>query len=124
MYSENVFLSDAEEKPGMKRDLRLNMAHLSDTADSIQNYFDRIEDLKTACQNFLIVLQKQDSVSYQTLSEEWEKGIIGYIDEMEERLTIMETMLSNYIDDMKAYIAPVNAGAVMRVDRNDISYRQ
>lgn len=122
MYSENVFLSDAEEKPGMKRDLRLNMAHLSDTADSIQNYFDRIEDLKTACQNFLVVLQKQDSVSYQTLSEEWEKGIIGYIDEMEERLTIMETMLSNYIDDMKAYIAPVNAGAMMRVDRNDISY--
>ena len=106
----------------MKRDLKLNMAHLSDTADSIQNYFDRIEDLKTACQNFLIVLQKQDSVSYQTLSEEWEKGIIGYIDEMEERLTIMETMLSNYIDDMKAYIAPVNAGAMMRVDRNDISY--
>ena len=34
----------------------------------------------------------------------------------------METMLSNYIDDMKAYIAPVNAGAMMRVDRNDISY--
>ena len=61
----------------MKRDLKLNMAHLSDTADSIQNYFYRIEDLKTACQNFLIVLQKQDSVSYQTLSEEWEKGIIG-----------------------------------------------
>ena len=77
MYSENVFLSDAEEKPGMKRDLRLNMAHLSDTAESIQNYSDRIEDLKTACQNFLDVLQKQDSVSYQTLSEEWEKGIIG-----------------------------------------------
>lgn len=33
----------------MKRDLKLNMAYLSDTAESIQNYFDRIEDLKTAC---------------------------------------------------------------------------
>lgn len=52
------------------------------------------------------MLKKQDSVSYNTLSEEWEKDIIGYIGEMEECLTQMKTTLSGYIEDMESYVAP------------------
>lgn len=106
----------------MKRDLKLNMGQLSDTVDSIQNYLDRTERLKTACTAFLEVLKKQDSVSYNTLSEEWEKDIIGNIGEMEERLMLMKTTLSGYIEDMESYVAPESRGAMMRVDRNDICY--
>lgn len=106
----------------MKRDLKLNMEHLSGTVDSIQDYLDRTEDLENACTAFLEVLKKQDSVSYNTLSEEWEKDIIGYIGEMEERLTQMKTTLSGYIEDMESYVAPESRGTMMRVDRNDICY--
>ena len=106
----------------MKRDLKLNMEHLSGTVDSIQNYLDRTEQLETACTAFLEILKKQDSVSYNTLSEEWEKDIIGYIGEIEERLTQMKTMLEGYIENMESYIAPESRGAMMRVDRNDIWY--
>ena len=63
----------------MKRDLKLNMEHLSGTVDSIENYLTCIASLKNACTAFLEVLKKQDSVSYTTLSEEWEKDIIGNI---------------------------------------------
>ena len=106
----------------MKRDLKLNMEHLSGTVDSIQAYLDRTEQLETACTAFLEILKKQDSVSYNTLSEEWEKDIIGYIGEIEERLTQMKTMLEGYIENMESYIAPESRGAMMRVDRNDIWY--
>lgn len=34
-------------------------------------------------------------------AREVEKDIVGYIEEIEARLTIMKTMLSNYIDDME-----------------------
>ena len=106
----------------MKRDLKLNMEHLSGTVDSIENYLACIGSLKDACTAFLEVLKKQDSVSYTTLSEEWEKDIIGNIGEMEERLTQMKTTLSGYIEDMESYVAPESPGTMMRVDRNDIWY--
>lgn len=104
----------------MKRDLKLNMGHLSDTLDSIQGYLDRVNRLEAACTTFLSVLKKQDSVSYQTLSEEWEEDVIGYIGEIGERLGLVKTMLSGYIADMKAYVAPESESVMMRVDRNDI----
>lgn len=56
------------------------------------------------------------------MSEEWECGIIGYIDEIQGRLDVLETALSNYIEAMRSYISPESEGLMMRVDRNDIWY--
>ena len=98
------------------------MQHLSETVSSIQEYGDKLENLKSASTTFLNVLKNQDSVSYATLSEEWECGIIGYIDEIQGRLDLLESALSNYIEDMKGYISPESKDAMMRVDRNDIWY--
>lgn len=104
----------------MKRDLKLNMEDLSQTVENIQSYRGRLEYLETACLSFLAILKKQSSVSYNTLSEEWENGIIKYIDEMQSRLEVMHTMLSGYIRDMESFVSPESEGVMMRVDRNDI----
>ena len=87
----------------MKREIKLNMQHLSETVSSIQEYGDKLENLKSASTTFLNVLKNQDSVSYATLSEEWECGIIGYIDEIQGRLDLLESSLSIQGDAGSSY---------------------
>lgn len=106
----------------MKQDLKIEIGALNRLLDKIGEYRLELQQISEDSNTFLSALQRQDSVSYAVLSEEWESCIIKYESEISNRLWILEDMLSGYIREMTDYIHPKVEESMMRVDSVDIRF--
>lgn len=104
----------------MKRDLKLNYAHLEMTYIRLKQYMEAIDTLVRTASVFSAAMQAQDSDAYERLQKYWDDEVTTDAAMLSSRLNLIAENLRSYIDAMTDYIAPASYGAQIRVDRNDI----
>lgn len=104
----------------MKRDLKLNISELEEVYNGIYTAKSALEEIADASERFQTIIKEQDSEAYEELSGLWEEKVQKEEADLAGKLECMAEMVSGYIRDMTAYVAPENESVLMRVDRNDI----
>ncbi|MBO5284234.1 MAG: hypothetical protein J6B43_14130 [Lachnospiraceae bacterium] len=104
----------------MKRDIKLNYAHLEMIYGRLKQYTEAIDTLVRAASAFSAAMQAQNSDAYERLQKYWDDEVTVDAAMLSVRLNLIADNLRGYIDAMTDDVAPVNYDAQMRVDRDDI----
>ena len=86
----------------------------------LRQYTEAMDTLVRAASVFSAVIQTQDSDAYERLMKYWDAEVTTNAAMLSARLNLIAENIRSYMDAMTGYIAPVNYGAQIRVDRNDI----
>lgn len=104
------------------QDIKINVSDFWKIYAKVNQYLRALEQIEDASAAFLAALQRQDSVSYETLSAEWERGIIEHEEKIKERLELIADILSQYLNATEDYVSPRVRMIPMRVDSLDIGF--
>lgn len=104
------------------QDIKINVSDLWKVHAKVKQYLRALEQIENASAAFLAALKRQDSVSYETLSAEWESGIIEHEEKIKERLESIADILGKYLNDTGDYVGPRVRILPMRVDSLDIGF--
>lgn len=104
------------------QDIKINVSDLWKVHAKVKQYLRALDQIENASAAFLTALKRQDSVSYETLSEEWESGIIEHEEKIKERLESIADILGKYLNETGDYVSPRVRILPMRVDSLDIGF--